>query len=258
MSTPVPAETPEDRATFATAVGALTPDLYRYACTLVGDTAAAEDLVQDTFVRAVERQAQFRGDASLRTWLHRILHHLAIDRHRRNSREVQVEEVEAAWREDQYTIDAAVVVERAATRHELQDALVHLPVIYRATVLLHDVEGITVREIAETFGIGLPAAKQRLRRGRMMLVSELARGDERRVALDGVPLRCWDARASISDYLDGELTPDEAHAVEQHLAGCPTCPPLYAGVVGVHEALGRLRDPDSVVPAAIADRLRPG
>jgi RNA polymerase sigma-70 factor, ECF subfamily len=251
-----PASDPTDEQAFADAVGDLLDDLFRYACALVGDTHAAEDLVQDTVVRAVERRHQFRGDASLRTWLHRILHNLAIDRHRRAVREVQVDDVEAVWREDSYTIDAVAVVERASDRAELQDALVHLPVIYRSAVLLHDVEGFTMREVAATFDIELPAAKQRLRRGRMMLVSELARGHERRAALAGVPLRCWDARALISDYLDGELAPADARAVEQHLGGCPTCPPLYAGVVGVHEALGRLRDPDSVVPDAIAARLR--
>ncbi len=43
--------------------------------------------------------------------------------------------------------------------------------------------------------------------------------------------------------------------MEGHLAGCPTCPPLYAGLVGVRALLGGLRDPDSVVEAAIATRI---
>ena len=81
---------------------------------------------------------------------------------------------------------------RAESREELRDALVRLPVIYRSAVVLHDVEGLTVAKIADVQGIGLPAAKQRLRRGRMMMVTTLAVGRERRQALAGVPLRCWE------------------------------------------------------------------
>lgn len=56
------------------------------------------------------------------------------------------------------TVDAAIVVERAETREALQDALVHLPVSYRTTVVLHDGEGMTVAEIAGVEGDGLAAA----------------------------------------------------------------------------------------------------
>jgi len=63
-------------------------------------------------------------------------------------------------------VDAATVLERAETRQELEDALVRLPVIYRTVVVLHDAEGMTVAQIADVQNVGLPAAKQRLRRGR--------------------------------------------------------------------------------------------
>ena len=172
---------------------------------------------------------------------------------------LRADEVEARWRDDAYTVDAAEVVARAETRAELEDALIRLPVSYRAAVVLHDAEGLTVAEIADIAEISLPAAKQRLRRGRMMLVSALARGSERQEVLAGVPLRCWDARSQVSDYLDGLLEPVEARRVEQHLEGCPTCPPLYASLVGATDALARTRgtwrDPNDVVPAEQAERI---
>lgn len=239
------------------------PGLLRFARTITRDPQRAEDLVQETLLRALERADSFRGESSLATWLHRILHNLAVDAARRD-REVATDDVEreaeavdAKWHDDAYTVDAGVVVERAETRAELEDALLRLPVIYRTALLLHDVERVTVAEIADVQGIGLPAAKQRLRRGRMMLVTALARGQERRTALRGVPLRCWDARGRVSDYLDDELPASERTLVEQHLAACPTCPPLYAGLVGARTALGGLRDPDTVVPAALLARLQP-
>jgi RNA polymerase sigma-70 factor (ECF subfamily) len=60
----------------------------------------------------------------------------------------------------------------------------------------------------------------------------------------------------VSAYLDGELDDDTRRTVEDHLASCPTCPPLYASLVGVRASLGDLRDPDSVIENEIADRVR--
>jgi RNA polymerase sigma-70 factor (ECF subfamily) len=59
----------------------------------------------------------------------------------------------------------------------------------------------------------------------------------------------------VSDYLDGALDDEMARTVEGHLAGCPTCPPLYASLVGVQEQLAELRDPDSVIPDDLKARL---
>lgn len=241
-----------DLATIARRHG---PDLYRFARHLGNDPARAEDLTQEALLRAWEHRASFRGDASLRTWLHRIVHNLAVDWARKGAREVSADAVEALWRDDRYTVDTEAVVERAQLRQQLEDALVHVPTLLRTPLILHDVEGWTVRDIAEVLDVSLPAAKQRLRRGRMALVSALAAADDRRQAVAGVPMRCWDARQHVSEYLDGELAPALVRTVEAHLARCPTCPPLYAALVGVHDRLGRLRDPDAVIPEDHVARL---
>lgn len=230
-------------------------DLYRFALAISRDPDLAGDLVHDTVVRAIERRDQFRDEASLGAWLRRILHNLAIDRVRRSSKEVVVEEVEEKWLDDSYTVDPVVVAERAQIREELEDALVRVPFNYRTAVVLHDVEDWKVREIAELQGISLPAAKQRLRRGRMMLVDALAEGHERRMMLKEVPMRCWDARKHVSDYLDGVLDRETALMVESHLEACPTCPPLYAALVDAHTGLAGHRDPDSVIPQDIRSRI---
>lgn len=231
-------------------------ELYRYALATTRDPHEAADVVQDTLVRALERGHQYRGDAPLAHWLTRIAHHVVIDRVRRGRREVPVEAAEADWRDDAFSVDAEAVVERAATRAELEDALARLPYVYRSAVVLHDVDGRTAAEVASIHDVGLAAAKQRIRRGRMALVRALATGHERRLATKGVPMRCWDARRHVSDYLDGELVDDVRRGVEAHLAACPTCPPLYAALVGVHGELGRLRDPDSVIPPDAEARAR--
>lgn len=230
------------------------PALFRMARSLVRDDDRAQDLVQQAFLRALERGDTFRGgDAA--AWLRRILWNLALDQVRRGGRELPVEEIEERWASDDYTVDAEQVVARAETREELEDALIRLPFAYRSVVVLHDIEGWTVAHIADTLDLGLPAAKQRLRRGRMAMVSALAQGAERREALAGVPLRCWDARSHVSEYLNGELDGEERAAIEVHVQSCPTCPPLVASLMGVRTAMGELRDPDSVIPPELGERI---
>ncbi len=245
-----------DDARFEALVRELTPALYRFARGVVRDDATADDLVQEAFLRAWRARATYRGDASPLTWLRRILHHAAVDRFRRTAREDLVDRIDEVWAADAYTVDGDAVLDRALDRDELRDALVHLPYTYRSALVLHDVEGWTAAEVAEVHEIGLPLAKQRIRRGRMALVTQLDRAADRRAALDGVVLRCWNARALVSDYLDDDLPTEHRRALESHLASCPTCPPLYAGLVGARTALGGLRDPDSVVPPALVTRVR--
>lgn len=236
-----------------------TDALYRYVRSISRDSATAEDLVQETLVRALEKADSLRSDTSLRSWLFRIAHNTTIDYYRRRREEPSEDlalEVEKRWREDDYTVDAGVVVTRAETADEVRDALLRIPAGYRSVVVLHDAQGWTAIQIADLLALSLPATKQRLRRGRMMLVSAMARGHERKVATANVPLRCWDARRHVSAYLDSELPATTASAVERHLAQCPTCPPLYASLVSMREAMSELQDPDSVVPDSLAERIR--
>jgi RNA polymerase sigma-70 factor (ECF subfamily) len=249
-------ETGQQRSWLAPQVAVELPDLYRYARSITSNDAEAQDLVGETVLRALERAEQYRGDSSLRTWLHRILSHLAVDRARHHAHELSATDVESRWRDESFSVDAEAVVERAESAAELRDALVHLPYRYRSAVVLHDAEGYTAAEVADVLDISLPAAKQRIRRGRMMLVSALSRRDERRAANAGVQVSCWEAREQVSSYLDDELDSAARHALEAHLAGCATCPPLYQALVGATTALGALHDPDTVIPDALAERLR--
>ncbi len=235
-------------------VGAL-PYLVHLATRLVRDPDQAEDCAQETIVGAWRRQDQLRDRAALLGWLRRSLVNRIIDRSRTHHHELDIDSIEADWRDDRYSVAPDRVLERAELRDELEDALARLPVIYRVPVVLHDVLGWTSVEIGAAMAAGLPATKQRLRRGRMMLVSALAEGDERRQASLAQPLRCWRIRRHVSSYLDDELDSTTRTMVEAHLETCPTCPPLYASLVGVRTTLGGLRDPDTVVEEAIAQRI---
>ena len=255
IATQPPGDSSPGTADFGSALEAELPRLARLALHLARDPAVAEDLAQEAALRAWSRRRQLRDGAPVGPWLNRILVNLVIDRSRAHRGQLTVADVEDRWHDDDYTVDPEQVLARAELRDELEDGLVRLPAGYRVVVVLHDAVGWPVSEIAETLRIGLPAAKQRLRRGRMMLVSALAEGDPKRAASLAQPVHCWQARRHISSFLDGELDTATRAAVEGHLATCPTCPPLYAGLVGVRAILGGLRDPDTVVEERIARRI---
>lgn len=231
------------------------PGLVALARSLVRDPDEAADLAQDALVIAWRRRGQLRDPAALRGWLRRILVNRVVDAARRRHPSLDSESVEAEWRDERFTVDPELVLERAEVRDELEDALGRLPVIYRVPVVLHDALGWPVAEVASALGVGEAAVKQRLRRGRMMLVSALAADDAKRRASLAQPLRCWQARRAVSSYLDGELSPAAAAALEEHLRSCPTCPPPYAALAGVRTTLGGLRDPDTVVDEVTAARI---
>jgi len=255
--TPMPDPNRADEGdAFAARLAEELPRLVRLATRLLADADVAEDCAQETVVGAWRRRDQLRDTAALPAWLRRSLVNRIIDRSRRHHDELDIDAVEADWRDDSYTVMPERVLERAELRDELEDGLARLPVIYRLPVVLHDALGWTGAEIASAMDIGLPAAKQRLRRGRMMLVSALAEDDARRQASLAQPMRCWRARRHVSAYLDGELDDATKATVERHLESCPTCPPLYASLVGVRATLGGLRDPDTVVEDQIAGRIR--
>jgi RNA polymerase sigma factor (sigma-70 family) len=150
------------------------PWLIGLATRLTRDPEVAEDCAQETLIAAWRRHDQLRDPAALRGWLRRTLVNKVIDRSRTRRDTLDIESVEREWADDAWTVQPEAVIERSERREDLEDALTRLPTILRVPVVLHDAVGWTSQEIAESLGIGLPAAKQRLRRGRMMLVSALA------------------------------------------------------------------------------------
>jgi RNA polymerase sigma factor (sigma-70 family) len=139
------------------------PRLRRYARALVGERAAADDLVQDTLERAWSRLAQWRPGSDLRAWLFSIMHNLRVDQLRRPSLVVQSgdgEVPEVAMRATQS--DSLEVGDLGA-------ALERLPEEQRAVLLLVALEEMSYEEVASTLGIPVGTVMSRLARGRERL-----------------------------------------------------------------------------------------
>ena len=139
------------------------PRLRRYARALLGDRAAADDLVQDTLERAWRRLAQWRAGSDLRAWLFSIMHNLRVDQLRRPSLPTQAldddcpEPPSRATQSDQLELA------------DLDAALRQLPDEQRAVLLLVALEEMSYAEVAAALDIPLGTVMSRLSRGRERL-----------------------------------------------------------------------------------------
>lgn len=139
--------------------------VYALVLRMTGHPATAEDVLQDTFLRALEQGASYRGQAPLRSWLKRIAANAAIDRLRRDRRLVALEQAEAQA--------AGAPVERAGQVAEVLGLLAHLDPAARSVVWLHEMEGYSHPEIAALFGHSESWSKSLLARSLERLRSEL-------------------------------------------------------------------------------------
>jgi RNA polymerase sigma-70 factor, ECF subfamily len=147
--------------------------LYRVARSVVRDDAEAEDVLQDTWVRAYEHLDQFEGRASFATWVTRIAFYEALARSRKSKRWTPVEDengqiVPAVERERQVETPEAEAM-RGELGEILQSAVDELPEGYRTVFVLRAVEQLSTVDTAESLGLSEEAVKTRLHRARSLL-----------------------------------------------------------------------------------------
>ena len=151
--------------------------LYNFAWWLARDPVEAEDLVQETYARALGAARHFEPGSNLRAWLFRILRNAFIDRRRRSQREVSAphdEELDAGG-ESQASGTGELRLDqiRALVAEDVAAALRALPESFRTVVLL-DLEGMTEAEVASVLGCAKGTVKSRLSRARAALRERLA------------------------------------------------------------------------------------
>ena len=167
--------------------------IYNFSLALTANTADAEDLAQETFMRAFRGLRRFRGDSSFKNWLYRIAANAAHTRRGKQLRGAAIWEtrIESDEVSERRLASAGDGVEASAIRRQAIDrALAALPADQRAAVVLHDVEGLEYREIADVLDVPIGTVMSRIFRARRRLRRLLAEaGDNRgRVAVpDAAP-----------------------------------------------------------------------
>jgi len=173
-----------DQATFAAQAMPFMDSLYGAALRMTRNPAEAEDLVQETFLKAYRGFGGFQEGTNLKAWLYRILTNTYINIYR--SKQRRPDETDLAEVEDLYLYRRLGGLEGATagrsaedellelfSEAEVKDAVESLPENFRMAVLLADVEGFAYKEIADILDIPIGTVMSRLHRGRKALQKEL-------------------------------------------------------------------------------------
>jgi RNA polymerase sigma-70 factor (ECF subfamily) len=169
-----------DQATFADQAMEFMPSLYSAALRMTRNPSDAEDLVQETYLKAYRGFGSFQEGTNLKAWLYKILTNTFINSYR--SRKRRPEQTELDDVEDLYLYRRLGGLEAAAagrsaeeevldlfTEGEIKEAIEALPEQFRIAVLLADVEGFSYKEIADILDIPIGTVMSRLHRGRRAL-----------------------------------------------------------------------------------------
>jgi RNA polymerase sigma-70 factor (ECF subfamily) len=158
--------------------------VYRLAMRITGSNEDAEEAAQDALWTAARKIGMFKGESAFGSWIYRITANAAYQKlrtRRQKSAEIAMDDVLPSLDDERHfePMDdwANRVDERALQgelRQVLQEAIDGLPDEYRTALVMHDVEGLSNPDIAETLGISLPAVKSRVHRSRLYVRKKLA------------------------------------------------------------------------------------
>lgn len=137
---------------------------------ILGDREKALDATQDTFLNVFRKAGQFQGRSAVGTWIYRIAVNTCYDQLRRAQRRPSEGLPEHV---DPSDPSAEEAIESAAVRPEIEAALARLPADFRNAVILSDLEGLPLPEVAEILGAPIGTIKSRLFRGRRLLAQHL-------------------------------------------------------------------------------------
>lgn len=179
-----------DRTAFAALVDVYSERIYRLALKILGDAQDAEDVLQETFIKALRALPTFEGRSSLSTWLHRIAVNEALMLVRKRKPEMASidQEDENVEGEEQPVeiVDWCCLPEsellNTESRRALDAAVQKLSPALRVVFVLRDVQGLSVRDTAEALNLSEVAVKTRLLRARLKLREELSTYYAERVA----------------------------------------------------------------------------
>jgi RNA polymerase sigma-70 factor, ECF subfamily len=159
--------------------------VYRLAMRITGLKEDAEEAAQDALWTAARKIGSFKGESAFGSWLYRITANAAYQKlrtRRAKAKEIALDDVLPALDDDGRHFEpmadwSSRVDEQALTgelREVLQRAIDNLPADYRTALVMHDVEGLSNPDIAETLGISLPAVKSRVHRSRLFVRKQLS------------------------------------------------------------------------------------
>jgi RNA polymerase sigma-70 factor, ECF subfamily len=245
-----------DRSALTTLLERHQQKVFSFGVKMCGDSEDAKDVAQDTLFAMARSVKDFRGDASLSTWLYTVARSFCIKKRRRTKGTPAFhEQLDKVTHEDLGEPPATpeqTLLGREA-RETVSAALDKLEPEAREVVVLRDIEGLTAAEVAEVTGTSVAAVKSRLHRARAALHEHLLAVVGGEPALPARP-SCPDVLTMLSRKLEDEISPDVCAEMEEHVAGCPHCSGLCDSLKRTLALCKSL--PTPTVPAHVQESLR--
>ncbi len=155
--------------------------IYRHLRKMVKDQNELQDLLQETFLSAYKGLAGFSGNSSFATWLFKVANNTALMYLRKKRPELlqhaedieNMEQFEFMPASAEFVSTPMDVLLSQEGRKKIEEALDRLPMVYRTVIVLKDIEGFSLEEVAEITDSSVPAVKSRLHRGRNFIRATL-------------------------------------------------------------------------------------
>ena len=200
--------------------------IYRLVRRKLGDALLAEDIAQETFLKALRMMDRVDDSFNFGGWVHTVARNLCFDELRRRQRDLRVEDDEedqaeggllAGLPSTSRSFDPVSVQESNELRRQVWTVAQRLPEKYRLVLTLRELQGLSYRRIASILDMSESAVETLLYRARLRFKEEFvaleAAGDLNHEQV--VPL--------LAPYIAGKLRRDQAEAVRRHVAVCPKC-----------------------------------
>lgn len=262
----------EDLFAYEKLIEDLAPSLYRVAYGITQDVMEAQDAVQDAMVSMISKLGDFQERSAISTWLYRITVNASLDRvrlRRRRGETIPIDEFLPKFTDEGRYVEEIVDWSEAPldrllskeARDRIRTAIESLPEDQRVVLVMKDVEGLALAEIATALDLSLPAVKSRLHRARLALRGVLAsyfREEGVQPMEKGRPSRmrkhtCKEIVELLCDYLEGELPSDEKEELDRHMEDCPPCLAFLRTYQKTSQICRALRPED--IPEELRQRL---
>jgi RNA polymerase sigma-70 factor (ECF subfamily) len=226
------------------ALALLQNTVYSFSMKVCGHPEDAEDTMQDVLIKLLPYLRKFDSPQALSVWLYKVARNRCLMNRRgaKNARNnhVSLDDLMPTPSDLKHLTNFALPEPESSLLREERDARVRqavrkVPPLYRMTLVLHDMEGLTTAEVAEVAGVREGTVRVRLHRARLMLRAQLQRLAEARgsglkpmrapveQAPPLRPARCRKMFADLSDFLDGLVADARRREMDKHLSDCQPC-----------------------------------
>jgi RNA polymerase sigma-70 factor (ECF subfamily) len=250
------------------ALALLQGTVFSFSMKVCGHREDAEDAMQEVLMKSVRFLPQFDNSKALAVWLYKVARSRCL-MSRRTSKFAPKEKLSLENLQPDRSEFAGLTHGARATpesyvlqgegARRLQQAVTKLPLEYRLVLILHDMEELSDKEIAEIMHLQPGTVRVRLHRARLFVRKELARRDSHgfsrkrreeraeKQSSEHRPGRCKTMFAELSDYLDGVLDDSLCEELEKHLGGCQAC---QAFLSSLEDTVRRCRQAPKACPDA--------